>query len=49
MARKKVVVYIDEVTWTCGDCGNRYDYGVTTCPNKRLDNWMLKKGPNESA
>lgn len=38
----KITVDVKEVTWVCGDCGNRYDYSVTSCPNKKLDIWLLK-------
>jgi hypothetical protein len=38
----KIKVDIEDVTWQCGDCGNRYEYRVMYCPNQNLDLWMLK-------
>ena len=44
IANLKVTVEINEITWTCGDCGNRYDNGVMECPNRRLDLWVIQAG-----
>jgi hypothetical protein len=38
--------YLDailESSWKCGDCGNEYDYTVTSCPNTYLDKAHLGK------
>jgi hypothetical protein len=43
----KITVDVDDVTWQCADCGNRYEYTIEFCPNRNLDEWMLqtkKKG-----
>lgn len=41
MAKKKISkkqsVVFDDLTWTCGDCGNLYSLDVKYCPNKVLD------------
>lgn len=32
--------YLDaliETSWTCSDCGNRYEAGVEECPNRYTD------------
>ena len=38
----KILVAVDDVTWQCGDCGNRYEYSIEHCPNRRLDEWILE-------
>ena len=32
-----------ETSWECGDCGNTYDYTVTECPNRILDEIAVAK------
>lgn len=39
----RVEVDIEDITWECGDCGNRYEYGVSYCPNSKLDHWILNE------
>ena len=38
-----IQVDLEEVTWVCDDCKNRYDLGVRQCPNERLDLWMIQE------
>lgn len=40
--RIKIEVDLEDVTWECGDCGNRYGPNVFHCPNTLLDQWMLE-------
>jgi hypothetical protein len=39
---------VAEMSWQCGDCGNRYDRSVMNCPNKFLDKAILKVDKQES-
>lgn len=35
---------LDDTSWDCGDCGNRYEATVTRCPNNLIhqanNNWF---------
>lgn len=42
-----IKVDLEEVTWVCGDCNNRYDFTVHKCPNQRLDLWMIEASMRE--
>jgi hypothetical protein len=33
---------IAEQSWDCGDCGNTYDTSVECCPNKHLDEAIVR-------
>jgi len=37
----------DELFWQCGDCGNTYDFGIDSCPNKLLDQLSVNKAGHE--
>ena len=37
----KLQVEIQDITWECGDCGNRYDYSISGCPNSLLDKLII--------
>lgn len=37
---REVTVPVEDITWSCADCGNRYLYTVTECPNRLLDEWI---------
>ena len=32
---------LDSVLWQCGDCGNYYEYSITSCPNTALDKLLV--------
>lgn len=38
----KLEVELEDITWECGDCGNRYDHNVSYCPNSLLDSLIVK-------
>ena len=38
---------VEEMLWSCGDCGNRYDPQVFSCPNTYLHKATLGNHDNE--
>lgn len=47
MAKKKISkkqrVYLDDLLWSCGDCGNVYSLDIRFCPNNVLDQLIVNK------
>ena len=34
---------LEELVWTCGDCGNIYSFDIRYCPNYLIDNLLVKE------
>ena len=37
----RVEVDLEDITWICDDCGNRYGYDVPNCPNNLLNSILF--------
>lgn len=37
------IATIDELSWSCGDCGNTYGPDVDECPNALLDEMAMHR------